>query len=129
MSTTHIGRALRLQPGQNGLAPGLSFPIGATVHPDGVNFSIYSRTATGIDLLLFDDVDAARPVTRDFARSTPQSNIPLLARVRAGLRPGQVYAYRAQGAYDPSRGLWFDSSKLLLDPYGRGVAMPTRLSP
>ncbi|MCB0135267.1 MAG: hypothetical protein KDD75_09185, partial [Caldilineaceae bacterium] len=40
---------------------GKSYPIGATVLPDGVNFSVYSRSATGMDLLLFDDVDAATP--------------------------------------------------------------------
>ena len=41
-----------------------------------------------------------------------------------GLRPGQVYAYRAIGAFDPGRGLRFDPAKLLLDPYGRAVVVP-----
>ena len=43
------------------IRPGLSFPIGATVQPDGVNFSIYSKNSTGVELLLFDDVDDAGP--------------------------------------------------------------------
>jgi glycogen operon protein len=40
------------------------------------------------------------------------------------VRPGQVYAYRAHGTYDPDRGLWFDNKKVLLDPYGLAVAVP-----
>jgi pullulanase/glycogen debranching enzyme len=38
---------------------GRSFPIGAAVEPGGVNFCVYSRTATAIDRLLFDAADAA----------------------------------------------------------------------
>lgn len=41
--------------------PGRSYPIGATIEPDGVNFSVYARRATRIDLLLFDHVDDGRP--------------------------------------------------------------------
>jgi len=36
------------------LAPGRSAPIGPTVTADGVNFSVFSQRATGMDLLLFD---------------------------------------------------------------------------
>ena len=46
----------------------------------------------------------------------------------AGVEPGQVYGYRAQGAYDPLSGRRFDAAKLLLDPYGRGVATPRSYS-
>ena len=41
-----------------------------------------------------------------------------------GLRPGQVYAYRAHGPFEPDRGLRFDAEKVLLDPYGLAVAVP-----
>jgi hypothetical protein len=40
---------------------GTGFPLGATVFPDGVNFSVFSRQATRIELLLFDGVDQAQP--------------------------------------------------------------------
>jgi pullulanase/glycogen debranching enzyme len=43
------------------ILPGRSYPIGATVEPTGVNFCVYSRNATAIDLLLFDAADAATP--------------------------------------------------------------------
>src|SRR5262249_29980748 len=41
-----------------------------------------------------------------------------------GIGAGQVYAYRAQGPYAPEKGLRFDGDKVLLDPYGLGVAVP-----
>ena len=40
------------------------------------------------------------------------------------VEPGQIYGYRVHGPYDPTNGLRFDSSKILLDPYGRGVVVP-----
>jgi pullulanase/glycogen debranching enzyme len=38
-----------------------SVPIGATLSAGGANFSVFSRGATGIELLFFDRVDDARP--------------------------------------------------------------------
>lgn len=40
---------------------GSATPLGATVTSDGVNFNLFSRTATGVDLLLFDQVDDGKP--------------------------------------------------------------------
>jgi isoamylase len=103
---------------------GKTFPLGATPARDGVNFSVYSRDATGVDLLLFDDKDDARParvVTLDpFTNRTYHywhSFVP-------GVKPGQLYAYRVRGPFDPAQGLRFDDSKVLLDPYGRGIVVP-----
>jgi glycogen operon protein len=103
---------------------GLSAPLGATVRPGGVNFSVYSRKATGVELLFFDREDDARP-----ARVVPID--PVAGRSYyywhvfvPGVRPGQIYGYRAHGPFDPARGLRFDPAKVLLDPYGRGVAVP-----
>ncbi|MEL7420089.1 MAG: hypothetical protein AAGK10_16175, partial [Cyanobacteria bacterium J06555_3] len=42
------------------ILPGKSFPLGATVYPDGVNFCVYSR-ANAIELLLFDRPEASQP--------------------------------------------------------------------
>ena len=41
-----------------------------------------------------------------------------------GLKPGQIYGYRAHGPFAPERGLRFDGEKVLLDPYGLAVAVP-----
>jgi glycogen operon protein len=106
--------------------PGASAPLGATVRHDGTNFSVFSRHATAVELLLFEGVDDARParvVTLDPARHRTyhywHAFVP-------GVRAGQLYGYRVDGPYEPARGLRFDASKLLLDPYGRGVVVPER---
>ena len=106
--------------------PGLSYPIGATVQPDGVNFSVYARRAAGIELLLFDHVDDSAPsriiaLDPSINRTYDYWHVTL-----PDIVPGQLYAYRAQGPWRPDIGLRFDSNKVLLDPYGRGVAMPQR---
>jgi glycogen operon protein len=41
-----------------------------------------------------------------------------------GVGPGQLYGYRVTGPWDPARGMRFDPTKVLLDPYGRAVAVP-----
>ena len=44
-------------------------------------------------------------------------------------RPGQLYGYRVHGPMDPAIGRRFDPSKVLLDPYSRGVSVPRQLQP
>ena len=105
-----------------------SFPLGATVYAGGVDFSVYSKSSTAMELLLFDEVDAAEPsrvVSLD-----PRSNrtnhywhvfVP-------GLAGGQIYGYRAHGPFDPARGHRFDPQKVLVDPYTRAIAVPSGYS-
>jgi pullulanase/glycogen debranching enzyme len=50
-----------------GVAEGKPFPLGAVCTADGVNFSVYSKNATGVELLLFDHLDDAHPLARSFA--------------------------------------------------------------
>ena len=38
-----------------------SFPLGATVYPSGVNFSVFAKGNTAVQLLLFDQADDAHP--------------------------------------------------------------------
>ena len=101
-----------------------SAALGATVSPAGVNFSVCSRTATGVELLFFDGPDDARPSRT--IRLDPDANrtyhywhifVP-------GVEPGQIYAYRADGPYEPEDGHRFDRDKVLLDPYGRATVVP-----
>ena len=103
---------------------GSSSPLGATPSPDGVNFSVFSRHATGVELLLFDAVDdtkAARVVRLDPAVNRTYYYWHVFV---PDIRQGQLYAYRVEGPFDPANGLRFDSTKVLLDPYGRSVAVP-----
>jgi isoamylase len=103
---------------------GLAFPLGATIVPGGVNFCLYSRDALGIELLLFDREDDARPVRVISLHPFVNRTYYYWHVFVPGLRPGQLYGYRAHGPFDPLNGMRFDSAKILLDPYGRGVAVP-----
>jgi glycogen operon protein len=102
---------------------GRSAPLGASVEKGGVNFSVYSRDATRIDLLLFDSEDAppSRVIHLDPSANRTYHYWHVFV---PGLQPGQLYGYRAHGPFDPSQGQRFDASKVLLDPYGREVAGP-----
>src|SRR5437764_13000612 len=103
---------------------GRSAPIGATVLDGGVNFSVFSRTAGGMELLLFDREDDAKP--SQTIRLDPHGDRTYYYwhRFVPGVKAGQIYAYRAHGAFDLAAGLRSDPSKILLDPYGRGVVVP-----
>ena len=108
------------------IAPGTqsrSHPLGATVIPGGVNFSIYSRDATAIELLLFDREDASVP-RRVIAIDPADRTYHYWHTCVEGVRPGQIYGYRVHGLFDPDHGLRFDPGKLLLDPYGLAVVVP-----
>ncbi|MBV8746663.1 MAG: hypothetical protein JO134_16630, partial [Xanthobacteraceae bacterium] len=103
---------------------GASAPLGATVSPNGVNFSIFSRHADLIELLLFDQANAAKP-TRVFSLEADRHRTDGYWHVFVpGLQPGQVYGFRAHGPFAPERGWRFDGKKLLVDPYGLAVAVP-----
>ncbi len=98
---------------------GHPYPLGATWQGDGVNFALFSAAATSVDLCLFDDIDAPRETIRiPMTEQTEQVWHVFLPDVR----PGQLYGYRVYGPYDPTRGLRFNSSKLLLDPYAKAIS-------
>ncbi|HSR31879.1 MAG TPA: alpha-amylase family glycosyl hydrolase, partial [Anaerolineae bacterium] len=105
--------------------PSKSFPLGATVYPEGVNFSLYSKNSTAVELLLFDHVDDPRPAHVITLDSQEHRTFHYWHVFVAGLKPGQLYAYRAYGPFQPEKGHRFDPSKVLLDPYGRAIAVPT----
>jgi glycogen operon protein len=86
---------------------------------NGVNFAIFSEHATGIELCLFDNIEATEENLRiPVSERTDQIWHLFLPDVG----PGQLYGFRVAGPYDPERGLRFNSSKLLLDPYAKAIA-------
>ncbi|MFO1061173.1 MAG: glycogen debranching protein GlgX [Dongiaceae bacterium] len=105
-------------------APSSSAPLGATPRDGGVNFSVYARDAAAIELLLFDRVDDPRPARTLHLDPAADRDYHYWHCFVPGIGPGQLYGWRADGPADPARGFRFDPAKLLLDPYGRGVAVP-----
>jgi len=103
---------------------GSSAPLGAAARPDGVNFSVFSRSATAIELLLFDDAQAGEPSRIVALDPRSHRTYHYWHAFVPDLQPGQVYGYRAHGPFAPERGLRFDPRKVLVDPYGLAVAVP-----
>ena len=103
------------------ILPGKSFPLGATVCPDGVNFSIFSR-ASALELLLFDRAEAPQPARVIALDPKIHCSCYYWHVFIKGMKSGQVYAYRAYGEYAPEKGLRFDGNKVLLDPYAKAIA-------
>jgi glycogen operon protein len=93
-----------------------------------VNFSVYSPEATGIDLLCFDREDDSAPSRLIKIDPTVHRTHPYWHVFVPGVKSGQLYGYRVSGPYDPAGGMRFDAEKLLLDPYGRSVAVPGNYS-
>ena len=95
--------------------PGSTHPLGATLQSGGVNFAIYSRHATCLELLLFDapeDAAPARVIRLEPGRHRTADYWHVLVQ---GLGAGQLYAWRAHGPLAPERGLRFDGEKVLLE--------------
>jgi glycogen operon protein len=104
---------------------GSTAPLGATLKPGGANFSLFSRSATSVELLFFDRADDARPNQVIGLDPLAHRQYHYWHAFVPGVKAGQLYGYRVHGPADPERGLRFDPSKLLLDPYGRGVMVPS----
>jgi len=103
------------------LRPGRAHPLGAAVDREGVNFSIFSRHATSVELLLFDPHDDVRPI--QVIRLEPSVNQTFFFWhvYVEGLKPGVHYAYRVDGPQDlHGNGFRFNRNKVLVDPYSLG---------
>jgi len=91
-------------------------PRGAKLLNDGVNFSVYSETASAIWVCIFDEQD--REVGR-FLLDGHQDNLHF--GLIHGVGVGARYGFRADGPYEPEQGFHFDPAKLLVDPYAKRI--------
>ncbi len=105
-------------------SPGSSSPLGATINGGSVNFSLYARRATAVELCLFEGVSDAVP-SRRIALDPDRQRTGDYWHCRVeGLGAGQHYGWRVEGPWQPPLGLRFDPANLLLDPHGLALAMP-----
>jgi glycogen operon protein len=101
--------------------PGQPYPLGATIHRDGVNFSVFAKNCERVELLLFDHHDDAAP-SRVIALDSRRNKTFYYWHVFVpSLKAGQLYGYRVHGSFAPERWLRYDGSKVLVDPYARAV--------
>ena len=95
--------------------PGHWRPLGATPDDGGTNFALFSETAEAVDVCLFDDAGSETRVP------LRESTFHIWHGYLPGVRPGTRYGFRVDGPFDPARGLRFNPSKLLVDPYARAL--------
>jgi len=102
------------------LRAGKPLPFGASIVPDGINFSIFSNDATSCTLVLFRKHE-----------KKPFAEIPFLDEFKIGNVFSMIvfdldyedieYGYRMDGPFDPEQGFWFDKTKILMDPYAKVI--------
>ncbi len=103
--------------------PGQPYPLGATWTGLGVNFAIYSANATRVELCLFDSPEATQPSA---CVPLPEHTDMVWHGYLPDARPGQLYAYRVHGPYEPAAGLRFNPHKFLTDPYAKAIGRTVR---
>jgi glycogen operon protein len=92
--------------------PGRNWPLGATWSKESTNFAVYAPNATAMWLCLYDEAGTeTRYQLTERSLGIWHGRLP-------GIEPGQRYAYRADGPWDPENGYRFNVEKVLLDPYG-----------
>lgn len=105
----------------NTISPGQPYPLGASLRDGGVNFAVFSKYATAVELLLFDgahDEQPARVIRLDLVQNRTFYYWHVFV---PALEAGQLYAYRVSGPVEPQNGHRFDPDKVLVDPYARAV--------
>ena len=106
-------------------APGSKDKLGATLLEDGINFAVYSESASALWVSLYDEFDKE---TGRYELDGHEDNVHFGKIEGIGLS-GARYGLRADGPYDPDQGFHFDPAKLLVDPYARRLDRPFVRSP
>jgi len=104
-------------------------PYGAVLHDKGVQFVLYSRSATAVRVLLYDAVDATEPAEVIALDPATDRWGDIWSIFVPGVGPGQLYHFQADGPFDPERGQRFDGRARLVDPYARALAGSMRIGP
>ena len=102
------------------IRPGFYETNGATAIPGGVNFTVYSHEATSIELLLFRPMEEEPFAVLPFPEHYRIGNVYSMIVFKLNIEEFE-YAYRVDGPYNPKKGLIFDKTKYLLDPYAKAV--------
>lgn len=101
--------------------------LGVFVHPDGIDVAVTAALASQVEFCAIDFEPDGSLRERRYALNGPQLGV--WTGFIPGIRPGQRYGFRVHGRWDPAAGMRHNPAKLLLDPYGRGVAGEYDLGP
>lgn len=96
-------------------------PLGATVTNNGVNFSVFSRHAKSVHLILFEnELPNSKYIMISFGDKKHRTGDLWHCHIE-GLKSGTLYAYKADGLYHPEHGFRFNVNLTLLDPYAKAI--------
>lgn len=97
--------------------PGRPYPFGATLLPGGVNFCVYSHSATSVILEFYDHPADTRPSASFTFDSIKNRTGDVWHAFVPHVKAGALYLYRVAGPFDPAEGHRFDVRQRLFDPY------------
>jgi glycogen operon protein len=103
------------------ISAGKAVPMGATVTEDGVNFAVFSRHSTMVTLVLFESPQPDSPYCEIPLNKKENKTGDVWHCMVKGLKAGAYYLYRANGLYEPERGLRFNPCMALIDPYAKAL--------
>jgi len=104
------------------LPPPFPVPFGAHVRSKGVDFTLFSRHATRVWLMLFKKQDAAKP-DMELALSADEHRIGDIWHVHVPeAKAGMFYLYRMDGTPPEGVDNVYHPHQWLLDPYARAIA-------
>ena len=97
-------------------------PYGSTLQDTGVQFSVFSRSATAMRLLLYNKVTDKEP--SEVIEFDPENDRrgDIWSMHVPAISHGQLYHFQASGPWDPERGHRFDAAARLIDPYADALA-------
>jgi isoamylase len=97
-------------------------PYGAVLRDGGVQFVVYSKSATAMRVLLYERVTDLDP--QQLVELNPQTDRwgDIWSVFVPGIKAGQLYHFQAEGPFDPAQGQRFSSHARLIDPYARALA-------
>ena len=100
--------------------PGFFDVNGATALSDGVCFTIHSQGATSCELLLYYPYEEEPYAILKYPENYRIGNVFSMIVFGLDVKKFQ-YAFRLDGPYNPQKGLLFDKTRPLLDPYAKAV--------
>lgn len=102
------------------------YPLGATPDKKGINFSLFSEHAEKVELLLFESHMSKEPFMTVLLDKEDNKTYNFWHCFVKGLIVSRknivYYAYRVFGPEHPSDGHRFDSKKVVIDPYCKGIS-------
>ncbi|MEC9092764.1 MAG: glycogen debranching enzyme, partial [Planctomycetota bacterium] len=97
-------------------------PYGALLQEHGTQFVVFSRSATGMKVLLYDNVVDENPVDVIEFDSPSDQQEGIWSVFGPGLQQGQLYHFQAEGPFNPEQGHRFEGNARLIDPYAKALA-------